>query len=109
MANSSVETNSSLKNVFDDFYEELRLVYEDKLAEASEATIEDFLKRTSNYIMQRLHSTLYSACQKITTNEDSAYAVKVTKLQWVEPHHLEVPAADKTVNWPMWRVSVREL
>ena len=67
------------------------------------------MKRTSNYIMQRLHSTLYSACQKITTNEDSEYAVKVTKLQWVEPHHLEVPAADKTVNWPMWKVSVREL
>ena len=84
-------------------------MYEDKLAEASEATIEDFLKRTSNYVMQRLHSTLYSACQKITTTEDGEYAVKVAKLQWVEPHHLEVPAADKTVNWPMWRVSVREL
>lgn len=61
MANSN-EESSPLKNLLDDFYEEIRTVYEDKLTEASEATIEDFMKRTSNYMMQRLHSTLYSAC-----------------------------------------------
>ena len=47
------------KILFDDFYEEIRFVFEEILTEKSEEAMEDFLRRVSNYVMRRLHNTLF--------------------------------------------------
>ena len=53
------------KILFEDFYEELRLVFEETLADKSEDGVEDFLRRVSNYVMRRLHNTFFTACKEV--------------------------------------------
>ena len=66
----SDSTFGEYKTLFNDFYEEIWAILEEKLTEKSEDGIDDFTKRISNYVMLKLHYTLLNACKKCLADED---------------------------------------
>ena len=106
---SSHEPNfGGFQDLFKDFYDELKDHFKKKMPTLGEAKINDYVKRVSNYIMRRLHQTVWHA-DRIKNADDMEYYGKIQKLDWVTPDYLDLPEAEHTVNWAMWKVCTEEL
>ena len=81
--------------LFDRFYCELYDIFEEMLPGKSEEVLEDYLRRVNTYVMNKLHSALFSACVESLRKDDEEYQEKINSIQWVTPQHLEVPLAEK--------------
>lgn len=97
------------KNLFEDFYEEVRIKLEQIIKDRNNpALIEDYIVRISDYVMCKLHSTIWSKDRK-KHPLDKDYSDRVQMLKWITPSHIELPKKEKTVNYPMWKVSAQIL
>ena len=98
------------KTLFEDFYEEgVRKELDQVLSNTDDKTLmDDYIMRVSEYVMRKLYSTIWTK-DSLTSPEDKAYSEKQQMLTWVEPQHIDLPDAPRTVNKPMWGVSANFL
>ena len=106
---SSNEPNfAGFQDLFKDFYDELKDLFKSQMPSIADAKVNEYVKRVSNYVLRRLHQTVWHA-DRVKNEDDVAYHQKIQNLQWVTPEYLDLPEVKDTVNWPMWNVCIDEL
>ena len=62
--------------LFEDFYEDIRSKLELLIPNAEQTLIEDYISRISEYVMTKLHSTIWSRDRKIHAS-DKSYSSRI--------------------------------
>ena len=90
---------------FDDMiFDKLEALFSKK----SEETLFEYSKVINDYIMKKLTSLLWHFNRQINPT-DFIYRSQVREYDWIEARHMELPEAEKTENFAMWKVTTNLL
>jgi len=73
------------KQLFEDFYFEVRKEVANHLKDATDETaLDSFVLRISEYVMRKLHTTIWNR-ETLTSADDETYRDRARTLSWIQP------------------------